>query len=191
MGRFSGNPVKNPLVGNELIPATDPSTGNDIALTPLLITQYAQLNLNLATGSAPGFMSPAQFNQLAGLPSGASIAKQIKELAEVSFPIFIAAPTNGAINIYQHVLDVPWVLSFAYASLSAGSTNVTLTKNNVNIAGFTNGAVTTAPATFTGTDTISNMTFNQGDTLGITLAGTQGNAVNLLFSLRANATIAP
>lgn len=191
MARFSGNPVKNPLSGAELIPATDPSTGNDIAFTPTILTQFAQANMGVANGSTNGLMTGAMATKLAGLPTGASIAKQVEELAEVAIPVFISTPVNGSVNIYQHVCDVPWVLSFAYASMSAGSTNVTITKNGVNIAGFTNGSVTTSPTTFTGTDTPPNMTFSQGDTLGLTLAGTTGNAANMLLSIRANATISP
>jgi hypothetical protein len=189
MARFSGNPTKNPLVGNELIPATDPSTSNDIAMTPLVITQFAQANMTIATGSTQGLISGSQADKLAGLPSNAQLSAEIAQLAEVAIPVFIAAPSNGSINIYQHVLDVPWILSFAYTQMSAGSANVSITKNNVNIAGFTNMGITSSAKTFTGTDTQANMTFNQGDLLGLTLSGTTGNAANMLLSIRANATI--
>jgi hypothetical protein len=191
MARFSGNPVKNPLTGNELIPATDPSTNGDICMTPIEITQFVQANMGLAAGSTQGAISGPMADKLAGLMTQLQLVENLETLAEVAIPIFISSPTSGAINIYQHVLDTPWKLSFAYGKVSAGSTNVTITKNNVNIAGFTNGGVTTAGETFEGTDSFQNMTFNEGDTLGITLAGSTGNAANLMFSIRADAILNP
>lgn len=191
MARFSGNLIKNPLAGNEIFPATDPTSGLDIGATPVILSSYVAQNLPLANGSTNGAMTGAQATKLNALPTAASLSKQIGELGEVAIPVFVATPTNGSISIYQHVLDVPWTLAFAYASLSAGSTNVTITKNGVNIAGFTSVAVGNTSTTMTGTDTPANMTFNQQDVLGFTLAGTTGGAANLLLSIRANATIAP
>ena len=178
-------------MGNEGGALTDPTTTLDVGFTPVTITQFAQLNMTLATGSTQGLISGSMGDKLTALPTAASITKQVGELAEVAIPIFISTPVNGAISIYQHVCDVPWVLSFAYASLSAGSTIVTLTKNAVNIAGFTNAAVNTVSTTITGTDTPANMTLNQKDVLGVSLTATTGGSANLLLSLRANATIAP
>lgn len=147
--------------------------------------------MGLAGGTVQGAMTGPQSDKLNALPTAASLSTQIGELAEVAFPIFVSAPANGTIVIYQHVLDVPWVLAFAYAAVSAGTTNVSIQKNGVNIAGFTNGSVTSSPATFTGTDSPENMTLNQGDTLGLALAGTTGGTANLRLSIRANGTIAP
>lgn len=191
MARLNQNPVKAVLAGTEGWAAVDPSTGDDVGLTPLTITQFAQSNMALASGIDQGLMSGAQATKLNALPAVASLNSQIGQLAEVAFPIFVSSPADGTIEIYTHVLDTPWVLDFARIGLSAGSTNVTLMKNGANIAGLTNCPISVTAATFTGTDTVPNMTLNSGDVLGITLAGTTGTAKNLMLSLRANSVITP
>lgn len=189
MARLNQNPVKSPLSGSEGGSLTDPTTDNDVGFTPLTITQFAQQNMTLATGSTQGLVSGPNGDKIAQLPTEAQLTTKINQLAEVAIPIFVSTPVNGSIAIYQHVCDVPWVLAFAYGVLSAGSTTATLTKNGANIAGFTNVNLADTVVTMTGTDTPANMTLNQQDILGVTLAGTTGAAANLRISLRANATI--
>ena len=191
MARFSGNPIKNPLFGNEYIPATDPSTGNDIAFTPLIITQFVANNMALANGSTNGLIDPGSYAKLLALDTQAQTNTRVGQLAEVAIPVFVSTPSNGTFAIYQHVCDVPWVLSFDYLYCSAGSTNVSITKNGVAIAGLTTNPATSVSAQFFVSGGSSNYTLNQGDVLGITFAGTTGNCANLYASIRANATIAP
>lgn len=189
MARFIDNPIKSPLVGNEEGALTDPTSMLDVGFTPATITQYAQLNMTLATGSTQGLVSGLNGDKIANLPTLAQLNSKIAQLAEVAIPVFVSAPVNGTISIYQHVCDVPWTLDFAYAALSSGSTNVTLTKNGASILGFTNANVGNTSTTITGSDTPANMTFHQTDVLALTLSGTTGGAANLRLSIRANATI--
>jgi hypothetical protein len=186
MGRFSGEPLKNPLTGNEFIPFTDPNTGNDGSCNPSIITQFVAENMQLANGSTNGLIDPADLAKLQALPTDATLASQLGELAQVAFPIFIAAPSNGTITIYQHVLSVPWLVKEMALFVSAGSTNIQLLKNGspINFApsGHTS-PVTTLTSTQIAGDTTPNETFNGGDTLGIALSGTTGNCANLVCSI--------
>jgi hypothetical protein len=191
MARLNQNPIKAVLSGNEGWTAVDPSTGDDVGLTPLTITQFVGQNIPLASGSTNGSMSGAQSAKLNALPDAASLSSQISQLAEVAFPIFVSDPADGTIEIYTHVLDTPWVLAKAVAALSVGSANLTLMKNGVNIAGLTNCAVNGSSQTFTGTDTPPNMTLSAGDVFGITLSGVTLGAKNLMLSVRADSTITP
>jgi hypothetical protein len=191
MARLNENPIKSPLTGNEGFAATDPATGTDVGLTPITITQFAQQNMSLAAGSAQGLMSGAQAVKLNGLPSPASLASQLAQLGEVSFPIFISKPADGTIVLYQHVLDVPWVIQFAYAIMGAGSTNVSIQKGFTPIAGMTNVPVTGVSSTITSTDTPPNNTFNSTNALSLQFSGTTGDAADLTLSLKFISTLTP
>lgn len=189
MARFSGNPVKNPLFGNESIPCTDPLDGNDKSFTPIIITQFVATNMQLANGSSNGLIDAASYAKLLALPTDAALASQLGELAQVAFPIFIAAPSNGSLTIYQHVLSVPWQLSLMTLFCSAGSTNVSFTKNGnpiVFVPSGTSCPATTVPSNQLAGDITPNLTFNGGDKLGIILSGTTGNCANLGISVLLN-----
>jgi hypothetical protein len=188
MARFSGNPIKSPLVGNEYIPATDPATTNDISFTPLIITQFVATNMALASGSTNGLIDGPNYAKLLALPSAAQLATDLGELGQVAFPIFIAAPSNGALTIYQHVLSVPWQVSSMTLFCSAGSTNVSFTKNGnpIVFVGGTSVPITTVSSTQIAGDTTPNETFQPGDKLGIILSGTTGNCVNVGISVLLN-----
>jgi hypothetical protein len=191
MARLNSNPLKPVLLGNEGGSMTDPSTGEDVGFTPVTITQFSQRTMTLATGSSQGLVSGANGDKLSALPTASSISVQVGQLAEVAVPVFLASPVNGSVEIYQHVLDTPWELDFAYARIAVGSTNVTLLKNGTGIAGFSNQGVGTAMTTMVGSDSPANMTLNQEDVLGLSLSGTTGNAESMRLSIRANATITP
>jgi hypothetical protein len=191
MARFSGDPLKSPLTGNEFIPATDPSTGNDVSMTPSIITQFVATTMDLANGSTNGLIDGPSLAKLDALPTDAALASQLGELAQVAIPIFIAAPTNGSIVIYQHVLSVPWNIQQMVLFTSAGSTNVQLEINGtpINFAPFG----TTAPATVA-TDTTTNIagaprTLSPGQQLGLNFTGTTGNAANFVASIYATASL--
>ena len=191
MARFSGDPVKNPLFGNEFIPCTDPLDGNDKSFTPIIITQFVASNMALANGSTNGLIDPTSYAKLLALDTQAQTNIRINQLAEVAIPVFFGAPSNGAFSIYQHCLDIPWVLALQNLMCSAGSTNVTITKNGVSIGGLTSNPCTSVAAQFAVSGGSTNYTFNNGDILGITFAGTTGNCVNFAASIKANATISP
>lgn len=192
MGRFSGNPPKGVLAGNECIPATDLSTGSDIVITPFVLAQFVMTYGQVANGSSNGLIDAANYAKLKALDTQAQTDTRVAKLAEVAIPIFFGGVlVDGSFSIYTHVLDIPWVLSFQQLLVSAGSTNVTLTKNGVAIAGLTTNPATTVTAQYPVSGGSSGYTFNQGDVLGITFAGTTGNAKNLAASVKANATIPP
>jgi hypothetical protein len=192
MARFSGDPLKNPLTGNEFIPFTDPSTGNDGSCNPSIVTQFVAQNMAVAAGSSNGLIDAASYAKLQALPTDAVLATQIGELAQVAIPIFFASPSNSTAVIYQHVLTVPWQLKTLVLFTSAGSTNVQITNNGNPVTWAPAG--TTIPAT-TGTaggEQIASGTggfnvFQPGDQLGIVLSGTTGNCANLAVSILATA----
>lgn len=189
MGRLNANPLKSTLSGSEGWAATDPSSGNDVGLTAASLTTYAQSNMGLATGSSNGLVTGPNGDKLSALPTASTIASRFAQVGEVAIPIFVGSPGNGYVPLYTHVLDVPWVLSFAYASLTAGSTQLTLTKNQVAIGGFTQEWIGSGRRTLTASDTAPNLTLNQGDVLGISLGSTIGGAANMMISIRADETI--
>jgi hypothetical protein len=184
MARFSDNPIKNPLAGTEIIPATDPSTTDDIGMTPQIISNYAQSYMSLATGSTQGLISGPQADKLAALPSDA----QLNELLEVAFPFFAGTPSNGTQTIYTHLLDPFWEFIVGYGQVSAGSTNLTVNINGTPIAGWNSIPITTAGATFT-TPNDATCKLQSGSQISVTLAGTTGNCANLMFSMRANQSL--
>lgn len=191
MARFGDNPLKAPLVGNEVIAAEDLTTGKDCGITPLQIIQFAATHMQVANGSTNGLIDPVNYSKLMGLDTQAQTDARVAKLSEVAFPIFFAVPTNGTFAIYQHVLDMPWVLERANLMVSAGSTNVSILKNGVAVPGFTSIPATSVPAQFLVSGGSSNFTINYGDIVSISFAGTTGNAANLAVGVKAIATIPP
>ena len=189
MARFSGNPIKTPLTGNELLGATDPSTGSDVAITPLILTQFSAANTGVASGSSNGFIDPTNYAKLIGLDTQAQTNARVAKLSEVAIPTFFGAPANGTFMVYQHILDMAWTFSLCNLQVSAGSTNVTVLKNGVAIPGFTSIPATSVAAQYSVSGGSSNYTFNFGDSLSLSFAGTTGNCANLAASLKAIATI--
>lgn len=190
MARFSGEPIKNPLQGNEFIPLTDPNTGNDGSCNPSIITQFVAQNMQVANGSSNGLIDGAAYAKLAALDTQAQTNVWKDQLAEVTMPIFFSAPANTAtIAIYQQVWsDSTWDLSGGSFLVSAGSTNITLYKNGGAIAGLTSLGVGSSPHTYSiGTP----VPFVVGDLLGISMSGTTGNCANLAASLMFTAQLSP
>jgi hypothetical protein len=191
MARFSGDPLKNPLTGNEFIPATDPGTGNDVSMTPSIITQFVATNMDVANGSSNGLIDAASYAKLLALPSNAVLSSQLSELSQVALPIFIAAPANGTSVIYQHGLSIPWTVQTMTLFTSAGSTNVQFQINGTPVTfgpfGTTNPA-TTSPETNISTGA-TNRVIHPGDQVGIAISGTTGNAANLAISIYATASL--
>lgn len=191
MARFGDNPLKSVLVGNEQIPAQDPSTGDDIQFTPLIITQFVMSNGGLANGSTNGLIDPLNYAKLLALDSQAQTNARVAQLSEEAIAAFFSVPTNGTFTIYQHVLDIPWVLALSKLIVSAGSTNVSILKNGVAIAGFTLNPATTVSGQYAVSGGSSNYTFAFGDVLALSFTGTTGNCANLAASIKAIATISP
>lgn len=182
MGRFSDNPLRSLLQGNEDIPFTDPNTLVDGAMTPVAITQFAQSTMAVATGTSNGLMSAAQATLLNSLYTAPEIDAKVAALAECAVPIFFADPVDGSASIYTHVLDQAWTFSFAFLQCSAGSTNLTVTSNGVPLGGLNNVPVTSVSSSVT---VVAPNQLVDGSTLGITLSGTTGNCKNVAISLKA------
>jgi hypothetical protein len=192
MARFSDEPLKNPLSGAERLAATDPATMDDVGMTPLIITQFAQQNMTLATGSTQGLVSGPNGDKLTALPTDAQLSTWLGELSQVPIPIFIGAPANGSLSIYQHVLSMPWKIQTMALAVSAGSTTLSLTKNGNAIlfapGGYASPVGTVSTTQIAG-DTSPNETFQPGDVLGLSLASTSANCANLRCSVYATALI--
>lgn len=191
MARFSDEPIKNPLSGNEVIPATDPSNDMDCGMTPLIITAFAQEHMTVASGTSNGLISAAQIAKLDALNTQSENDAVTLQLAEVEIPIFIGSTTDGFIEIYSHGLAIPWLMVSMFNKVAAGSTNLTLTKNGTPMSGVTNVPITSAGvgSSFSGSPAL--ITFNSNDLLGVTLAGTTGNCKNLIIGINAQAQITP
>lgn len=187
MSRFSDEPLKSPLAGNEFIPATDPTSGDDISFTPLIITQFAQAHMGIATGSTQGVVSGPNGDKLSALYTKGQLDGEFTDLKQVAFPIFVGTPSDGAVAIYQHVMALHWTLVSFVASVSAGSTNVAITINGVNVTGLAVIPVTTAGVGATASGAFPNQTLQVNDILGFTLSGTTGNCRNLRISMLINA----
>ena len=191
MARVADNPVNNNPGANDPILSENLSTGDDQSLTPLIITQFAQQNMGLATGSSNGLVSGPNGDKLAGLDTQAETDTRVTQLSQTAMPVFIGTPADGYIIIYQHATATEWLLSAAFACVSAGSTNLTVSKNGVAIPGFTSIPITSSFTIPTPTGPSSGYTLSLSDTLGLTFAGTTGNCVNLRFSMGIQQQISP
>lgn len=181
--RFSDNPVKNPLQGNELIPGTDPDTDDDFSVTPEILTQFAQENMGLANGTTQGAMSGAQSEKLNDLYTRAELDAIIAQLGQFPFPVFIGTVVDGFIEIYRNVLGEPVVFDFMWFALSSGSTTLTVKIDGVAVTGWTNVAVTTASG---GASATADKTLPAGSILGLEFSGSGGPPTNLRLTLKGN-----
>lgn len=189
MARLGDNPLKTSLSGAEHLAAEDPSNDQDICITPLTLTQFAQATMGLANGSTNGLMSGPQATKLNALPDDNTLTGFFGQLEQVAVPTFFGAPSNGSLTLYQHVVTTPWAFSAVSVGCSAGSTNITIMKNGAGMPGLSNLGVTTAGATYSISDILPGNTLDTGDQLGITFAGTTGNCANVFASLKAKASL--
>jgi hypothetical protein len=186
MASIGSNPIKNPLAGNELIPAADPSnTAQDCDLTPDILTSYAQENMSLASGSTQGLVSGPNGDKLEALRSNAQINALLAQLGAVPFPIFIGTPVDGVIEIYRHVLANDVVFDFCNYALSSGSTNLTVNINGTPITGWSglNTSNVSQQATASAAKTLK-----LGDILSLSFTGS-ALPKNLRLSLKGNLTL--
>jgi len=191
MSRFSDEPLKTPLSGAERIAATDLSTGDDVGMTPLIIAQFAQGAMTVATGSTQGVVSGPNGDKLSALPTNASLDTEFAQLGEVSIPIFIGTPGNGVLSIYQHCLDVPWLITKMVVASAAGSSIATVqtwangSTSAHSLLGLTNISVGSTYNAANCSDVPGYATLNYLDQLLISLGSTSGSCVNLRCSIKA------
>jgi hypothetical protein len=188
MARFSDNPTKSPLSGAEIIPATDPSTGNDIGITPVILQQFTQSAGGLASGSTNGLMTGPQSDKLNSLFNQTQFINCLNQLSGQAYPFFSGQPADGFIEIYQHVLQQPVNLNSVAAKCSAGSTNVVVMINGVAVTGLSFGISA-------GSTTLSNATANfqlvNNSVVGFNFTGTTGNCRNVRITLLGTEILAP
>lgn len=185
MARFSDNPQKSPLSGSEILPGTDTDTDDDIAITPDAITQYAQDNMALASGTNQGLVSGPEADKLTGLRTDAATDALLAQLGQIPFPIFIGTPVDGAIQIYRNVLSNNVEFDFMDYALSSGSTNLTVTIDGTPVTGWSAKNITTASGSASAT---AAKTLIPGAVLGLTFAGSS-SPQNLRLSLKGNLTL--
>lgn len=183
--RFSGNPQKNPITGSELLPATDTSSGNDVAITPIVLTQFVQANMGLANGSTQGAVSGADGTKLSALRTKAQDDALLAQLGQIPFPVFIGTPVNGTIEIYRNVLNNSVVFDFMWFALSSGSTNLTVKIDGNPVNGFENINITTVSNGATAT---ANKTLASGSILALTFDASN-SPQNLRLSIKGNITL--
>ena len=188
MARFSDNPTKSPLSGAELIPATDPSTGNDIAITPVILQQFTQAMGGLAMGTTNGLMTGSQSDKLNALFNQTQFINCLNQLSGQAYPFFSGQPADGFIEVYQHVLQQPVNLNSVAACCSAGSTNVIVMINGIAVTGLSFGISA-------GTTTLSTATANfqmvNNSVLGLNFSGTTGTCRNARITLLGTEILAP
>lgn len=185
MARFSDNPLKNPLAGNEIVPGTDPSTTDDIGFTPDVLTQFVQENMGLASGSSQGAISGPDGDKLTALRTKAQDDAIFAQVAQIPFPIFIGTPVDGTIEIFRNVLDNDIVFDFMWYALSSGSTTLTILIDGTPITGWTNLPVTTAS---TGAVATAAKTIPPGSILALQFASSS-SPQNLRLTLKGDLTL--
>ncbi len=182
MARFSDNPIKSQLAGNERIGATDISTGDDCAITPDVLVQFAQDNLLPATGSQQGVVSGPDGDKLTALRTNAQNDALNVQLGQIPFPIFIGSPVDGFIEIYRNVLDNSILFDFMWFALASGSTNLTVKIDGTPVTGWTSVPITSAS---NGAQSTAANTLPAGSILGLQFSASN-SPVNLRLTLKGD-----
>lgn len=180
--RFSNNPVQSPVVNTSRIAATDTATGNDVALTPQGLTEYAQANMSLANGSSNGLMSGEQATKLDALRTSSEEDAINTQLAQLCIPVFIGSPVDGEVLLMRSVYDNDVELDFALFSLSSGTGQLTVIIDGTPVTGMTDIPLSSTPGSATAT---AAKTLAPEQVLGIQFNNGSGMA-NLYFTLRGD-----
>lgn len=187
MARFGDNPLYLDPPGDLRIPCEYLTTDDDYCLTPDILTQFAQENMDLASGTNNGLISGPEADKLAVLYTKAQLDSLFSQLGQFPFPIFIANPVNGSIEIYRHIITNPVTWGSTWFALSSGTAYVTVTIDGVPVTGWENIHLTSAS---TGAVATGANVMPQGSILGLTFAGC-GSPVNLRLTLGGQLTLAP
>lgn len=171
MARFSGNPLKNPLAGTEIIPATDVSvsTGNgapDVGITPNVLAEFVLGSFPLASDTGNGLMSSEDHSRLYD-----TYTKEENDAFNALFKkeaigIYIGTVADGYIEFYSNVLDDLTIIS-ADAKSDSGTVTAAVQIAGVSITGL--DAIAISSTKGTSTATAANALAN-GVSLGITFS---------------------
>lgn len=166
MARFGDNPVKSPLAGNELIPATDPSDDSDIALTPDILAAYLASNLPLATATGNGLMSSTDYARLYDTYTIAQIDAKNAILKVELIGFYIGTVANGYIEFYCH-LDNDCYIQEAWLKTASGTVTCSVQINGVSVTGLATLAVSSTGQRFAAT---ALNFLESGDVVGLLMA---------------------
>lgn len=181
--RFSDNPVKNPLAGNELLAGTDSNNDTDICVTPDILVQYTQDNMGLASGTSQGAMSGAQAEKLDDLYTRAELDGIIAQLGQFPFPVFFGTVSDGFVEVYRNVLDESVTFEFMWFQMSSGSSLLTVKIDGVAVTGWTSIPIGTVSD---GASATAANVLPSGSVLGFEFAGSGGSPTNLRLTLKGN-----
>lgn len=185
MARFGDNPIANPVPANALIPFEDPTNDDDFCVTPAILTSFVQEHMALANGTNNGLMSGAQADKLNALYTKAQLDSFFTQLGQFPFPVFIASPVDGFIEVYQNVLGNEVVFDFMYFDLSSGSTFLTVKIDGVPVTGWTNVLITNVSG---GAVATAAKTIPPAGILGLEFSGS-GAPENLRVTMKGNVVL--
>lgn len=185
MARFGDNPIYSDPPGDLRIPCEDLTTDDDYCLTPDILTTFAQENMPLATGSENGLISGANADKLTALYTKAELDALFAQTAQFPFPIFIASPSDGFIEVFQNVLDNDVVWDAAAFALSSGTGYLTVKIDGTPITGWDNLHLTSTPGSATAT---AAKTLAPGSVLGLEFSA-GATPVNLRLTLKGDVTL--
>jgi len=144
MARFSDNPIKSVLAGNELLPGTDPSSGDDICVTPDIFLTYCAQNLPLATATGNGLFTSSGFSRLFDetyTKDEIDAKNAILKVNVIGF--FVGVVADGYLEFYCH-LDNDMTITEAFFKTSSGTVTASVQIDGVSVTGLANIAVTSA-----------------------------------------------
>lgn len=187
MARFGDNPILTSPPANLQIPAENPATEDDVCVTPDILTQFAQDNMPLAGGSETrGLISGDNADKLTALYTKAELDAIFTQFAQFPFPIFIANPVDGFIEVYRNVLDNDVEFDFMWFQMTAGTSLLTVKIDGVPVTGWESVLLSNVS---TGAIATAAKTLPSGSVLGLEFAST-GGAENLRLTLKGSLTLA-
>jgi hypothetical protein len=184
MARFGDNPVKSPLAGNELIPATDPSSGDDICLTPDILTDFALANFPLATSTGNGLMSSVEFNRIYDTYTIAEIDAKTDVLKIEPIGFYVGTVANGYIEFFCNLLE-PLTIVEAFFRTASGTVTCSVQIGGVSVTGLSAIAVTSAGQQVTAT-ALNSMV--NGSKLGLLFAS-NSSALGFYVTISVRRTV--
>lgn len=181
--RFSDNPLKSPLAGTEIIPATDPASLDDVGITPQILIDWGVANGDPATGTANGYMAATDKAKLDALPDNVDLETDLNAAVRQALGLVLGVPTNGYIPLFYNVLGESIQLKTIYVRLASGTLTLTVKINGVAIPDLTNIPVTSSGFTYTASGS-SGLIVANGE-LGLEIAAVS-SPVTFLFSGRSD-----
>jgi len=143
MARLGDNPIKSPLAGNELIPATDPSDNTDICLTPAILRDYIALNLPIATATGNGLFSAAEYARLYDTYTIGQIDAKTNLLKQEALGFFVGVVADGYIEFMKNPINDLTIRNARFC-VASGTVTCSVQINGVSVTGLALIAVTSA-----------------------------------------------